>query len=69
MTSADFNTRIRMQVAADEDDLSMHPRQSFTRGSGVRIEFTDDSVIVHGLGLYPMPIERERVGRLEAWIE
>lgn len=65
-----FDTRIKMHVLPDHDDLG-NPRGNIQqlRTANVRIEFTDDHIIIHGLGVYPMPMERWRVRWMEAWVE
>lgn len=61
-----FDTCVKMSVLPGEDDMGGRCDSAY-RTADVRITFTDDTVTVHGLGLYPLPIERWRVGRLEAF--
>ena len=68
-----FDTYIRSRISADPDDFDNFGGclecEVLTRGANVRIEYSEDFVTIHGLGLYPVSHKRESVKRLEAWIE
>ncbi len=64
---AELDTLIELGLLPGEDDLGGR-RTSLLRSGNVRITYTDDEVIIGGLGLYPYSRPRKEVTRLEAWI-
>ncbi len=64
-----LDTIIRSTVRRDSDDLGSPDQKSVTHSANVRIEYTDEDVTIFGLGLYPQPMARHRIIRLEAYAE